>query len=534
MSLPARIQARADRLSARLRPRSAARLREANETMVRILGAIDEYLYTGEFLPDGGYRLLLKGPCRAQFLALPPDEADRAVWAEYVHPDDRERFDAIHESLVSAGSLDFQYRLIDATGATRWVRDRGRIRREGGRHFLDGSVMDVTEMHHIHAELEAARAEADRLARIDPLTELPNRRSLDAIMERSRAAGGYGLLLVDVDRFKRVNDAHGHAVGDQVLVEVGRRLAAAAGGPDSVVRMGGEEFMVALTGLADEHALRVRAETFRDMVGSRHLDVSAGPLTITVSIGAVLATSADVDPDALLASADHALYAAKRLGRDCVRLDTDLSPDEVAGEDSEALRIALALARCVTARERGSDRHAAEVADLGARVARRMRCSPAEVSLTRLGGFAHDIGKLSIPDAVLLKAGPLDHDEWKVMQTHPEAGERVVRDLPELAHLAPVVRHHHERWDGTGYPDRLAGEAIPLAARIVAAVDAYSAMTTDRVYRGAIGAPAALAELRRVSATQLDPLVVEALCDELDPVAWGALRLPAAATPASG
>ena len=521
-------RARAISLLRRHRPGRVNRaLRAENETLVRILGAIDEYIYTGEFVaPDNEYVVIVQGPCRAQFLALPAAEARVATWSDYVHPDDQAFFNIAHETVLEAGSLDVQYRLVDATGVTKWVRDRGRIRREQGRTFLDGSVMDVTALHAARVELEEARARADRLARIDPLTELPNRRSLVAIIDKAQETGRCGVLLVDVDRFKRINDAHGHAIGDQVLVEIGRRLASASGGRDNVVRMGGEEFLVALAGVGDEGELRKRAEMLRRIVGGRPLTVEAGSLDVTVSIGAVLAERDCDDRDAVLAAADHALYAAKRLGRDRVRLASDLSSQEAAGEDSEALAMALVLARAVSAREHAEERHAGEVAELGARVARRLRCDPATVAATRLAGLVHDAGKLTIPDAVLLKPGPLDDDEWEVMRSHAAAGEALVRESPELAHVAGIVRGHHERWDGNGYPDALAGEAIPLPARIIATVDAYSAMTAERVYSGAMPAAAAVEELRRSAGTQLDAAVVEALCEELAPASWDAVRLP--------
>src|SRR3954452_10240129 len=161
----------------------------------------------------------VQGPCRARFLALDPEAARSAVWADYVHPDDREVFAAIHDQAVATGSLDGQYRIIGADGVTRWVRDRGRIRREAGRTFLDGSVLDVTMVHTVQEELlatnaalEAARAEADRLGRIDPLTGVSNRRVLPELLDR-RLAGGdqaLGVLLLDIDHFKRINDGLGH------------------------------------------------------------------------------------------------------------------------------------------------------------------------------------------------------------------------------------------------------------------------------------------------------------------------------------
>jgi diguanylate cyclase (GGDEF)-like protein len=527
---PVRASARLARIAARLRPGAAnRRLREANDTLMRILGAIDEYIYTGEFLNDGGYRLLVQGPCRAELLALPVDEALDAVWADYVHPADRELFEHVHAELVVRGALDFQYRIIDARGNVRWVRDRGRIRRENGRVFLDGSVMDVTTIRAIHAQLEEARARADRLARIDPLTELPNRRSLDEIVDGALAGpGGTGVLLIDVDRFKRINDGHGHAAGDTVLIEVARRLIRATGEAGGVVRMGGEEFLIAIAGLEDEGDLRSHAEALRRAIREAPFEVGPFAIGVTASVGAAwVAPDEDADHNALLAAADHALYTAKQLGRDRVRLASDDPVDDVRAEAPETLALAQAIARCVIAREGGDSYHSAEVGELAGRVARRLRCSAEGIARARLAGLVHDIGKLTIPDSVLLKPGKLDAGEWAVMQGHSAAGESVVQGIPELAALGPIVRHHHERWDGAGYPDGIGREQIPLEARIVSVVDAWSAMTSDRVYRKALPAGEALIELRRVAGTQLDPSVVEALCMELAADSPEPLRLPA-------
>ena len=144
----------------------------------------------------------------------------------------------------------------------------------------------------------------------------------------------------------------------------------------------------------------------------------------------------------------------------------------------------------------------------------------------RLGGWLHDVGKVAVPDAILTKPGRLTDDEWAIMRTHPAVGAELLRHFPELAPACPAVRHHHERYDGTGYPDQLAGEDIPLDARIVAAADAFSAMTADRPYHTPKSIPEAIAELRRCAGTHLDPAVAAALIDELKATANVATATP--------
>jgi putative nucleotidyltransferase with HDIG domain len=173
--------------------------------------------------------------------------------------------------------------------------------------------------------------------------------------------------------------------------------------------------------------------------------------------------------------------------------------------------MAQAMATVAAAAEGMNDVHLLEVSLLAARVARRLGSSPSHVLRCRLAGLLHDVGKVRVPSAILMLPGPLDDHGWELMREHPAHGEALVRAVPDLRPVAAIVRHHHERWDGSGYPDGLAGAAIPLEARIIATVDAWSAMTTHRPYRTAMSETAALAELERVAGRQLDPDVVEAL-----------------------
>jgi HD-GYP domain-containing protein (c-di-GMP phosphodiesterase class II) len=213
-----------------------------------------------------------------------------------------------------------------------------------------------------------------------------------------------------------------------------------------------------------------------------------------------------------MAAADAALYAAKRAGRDAVRLSEELDPHDAAlAVHSEAVALAEAVAATVNAHPAMGSDHSGTVAELAALVAAELELPPAVAFRVRLAAWLHDLGKVAMPDSILAKPGPLDEAEWEIMRGHPSLGERLVRRFPALAAAAPGVRHHHERFDGSGYPDRIAGEAIPVEARIVAAADAFAAMTSDRCYRPGLGREAALAELRAAAGGQLDPAVVRAL-----------------------
>jgi HD-GYP domain-containing protein (c-di-GMP phosphodiesterase class II) len=246
---------------------------------------------------------------------------------------------------------------------------------------------------------------------------------------------------------------------------------------------------------------------------------------LTISIGAALAGGELDGLDALVEAADRCLYVAKRHGRDRVSLIPRLVVTDDPASEPEAVAIARTLALATGLREGTPASHPERVAELATLTAERMALPVGVVLRCRLGGWLHDVGKAAIPDRILNKPAPLDEAEWSVMRTHTVAGEQVVRQLAAVREAAAAVRHHHERWDGSGYPDGLAGVAIPIEARIVAAADAYMAMTSDRVYAPARTPQQAVAELRRSAGSHLDPGVVAALLDAVELVPRPALRV---------
>lgn len=364
---------------------------------------------------------------------------------------------------------------------------------------------------------QRARTEAERLSRLDPLTGLYNRRHIAETIENElaradRHGGAVGVLMFDIDYFKRVNDAHGHAGGDAVLVEVGRRLLAGVRSWDVVARVGGEEFCVVAPEVKGEDDVLELGQRLRDAIRSRAVTLKEGlAIPVTVSLGVALLHGSTGSAENAFDCADRALYAAKRRGRDRVCCYSELDHTDLRAEQPECLHLAEALAAAGDLREGLSVEHSREMAALSAEVAMALGLNEDEVLRARLGGWLHDVGNLSIPDGLLGKPGPLSDAEWELVKAHPVVGDELVRTFPELALAAGAVRHHHERWDGRGYPDGLAAEAIPLEARIVAAVDAYQAMVSDRAYRPACTDSEAADELRACAGTQFDPRVVDAL-----------------------
>ncbi len=340
-----------------------------------------------------------------------------------------------------------------------------------------------------HRESRSNLVTTRTLARTDSLTALGNRLALHRALGLALdAREPHVLLMLDLDGFKNYNDSYGHPAGDALLARLGSRLAAvatAAGG--GAYRVGGDEFCV----LADvpaggsagplvdaaRAALSERGEGFE-------IGASAGH--------AELPGDAD-DAEEALRVADRRLYAEKNSGRISARL-----------QSAGVLRSAM------TEWDPDLTGHTDAVAALAVDVANRLGLADDEIERLAIAAELHDIGKIAIPASILRKPGPLDSSEWEYVKRHTLIGERIAQSAPALAGVAGLIRSSHERWDGEGYPDRLAGSDIPLGAQIVFLCDAYAAMTSERCYQRSMSPAEATAELERNSGTQFSPAVVEA------------------------
>jgi diguanylate cyclase (GGDEF)-like protein len=357
-----------------------------------------------------------------------------------------------------------------------------------------------------------------RLALTDPLTGLGNHRHFHERLQRElvdaeERSAALTLCLVDIDDFKRVNDRFGHPAGDKVLAQVAGRLR--QGG--EAFRLGGEEFAVLLPG----HDYAAGVAVARSIV-QRIATLNLGTIgSVTVSAGVASFPAHATARHELIRHADGALYWAKEDGKNRVH---GARPDVVelaefrrlaAGPDRVArYRAAASLAKAVDARDAYTGSHSGRVGELAGRIAARLGADPEEVELTRLAGSLHDLGKLAIPEELLRKQGPLSVSEREVLERHPQIGYRMLESLG-VDPVAEWVLHHHERWDGAGYPDGIDGERIPLGARILFVADAYDAMTSDRVYRRRRTPEEAIAELERCAGTQFDPEIVAAFAAEV-------------------
>src|SRR3954447_11496283 len=311
---------------------------------------------------------------------------------------------------------------------------------------------------------------ARREALTDKLTDLPNRRAL--VHDLDAAADGrkpHTLVFFDLDGFKDYNDAFGHPAGDALL----RRLAPALARVGRAYRLGGDEFCLLLAGsLSDDHVVVGHAVAAL----SEHGD----GFSIGASHGLVVLPDDAHDATEALRLADERMYARKRRRR--------------GGSRGQARDL---LVTVIAERQPDLDDHSSSVADLAVAVGRRLGLNAEDLDVLLRAAELHDVGKVAVPDSILNKPGPLDAVEWEIMRQHTIVGERILAAADSMRPVAALVHSSHERWDGRGYPDALAGEAIPLGARIVCACDAYDAMRSERPYKAAMSRDEALSELRR-------------------------------------
>jgi diguanylate cyclase (GGDEF)-like protein len=358
--------------------------------------------------------------------------------------------------------------------------------------------------------------------RRDPLTGTLNHGALVSLLasrlEAARTTDAMvGIALVDVDNFTLLNDNHGHRVGDDVLLTVLDVLEAVAPAGAVVGRYGPDEFLV----IASEdafHELEPAIVRLRDGLVDRSLDVdSPDRLPITISAGIAAYPSDGASLTVLLATVAATLGAAKASGGDAIRV-TGAENDEGAG-GSSGFDVLQGLVFAVDTKDRYTKRHSEDVARYAVFLAERLELDDATIGTIRLAGLLHDIGKIGIPDPILRKPGKLTSEEYEIVKQHVVLGDMIVRDLPDIEAVRGGIRHHHERWDGDGYVDRLAAEEIPLIARILAVGDAFSAMTTTRPYRKALDVQEAIRRLEDAAGTQLEERLVVAFVTGLETAA---------------
>jgi diguanylate cyclase (GGDEF)-like protein len=376
--------------------------------------------------------------------------------------------------------------------------------------FLIAALFGPLVAFDLYQRSQLRALEAMRAAVTDPVTGLGNRRRFDERLNDEVPPSKHGspvsVCLLDVDGLKRINDRYGHPIGDLALATVGARLASSG----EAFRLGGDEFALLLPGVEPEQARLLVELVLVDLALEAGIDE---PIKVS---GGIAAYPRDGDtPRGLVDRADEALYHSKRHlpgtvhARSADGLGLRALVADSPTDRATRLQAATSLARAVDSRDPLGGSHSQSVGRLAARIGTRLGYDVEQSELLELAGRLHDLGKVAIPDEILEKPGPLAPDELRVLERHPIVGSNMLTSLG-LGAVAGWVLHHHERWDGTGYPEGLAGEEIPQPARILAAADAF-----DRLMSARFSSAHALGELERAAGTQFDPTVVAALVAEL-------------------
>ncbi len=386
---------------------------------------------------------------------------------------------------------------------------------------LDRLGMLPAVANQLATALENARlfTEAQARADHDAMTGLYHHRALhnrlgEEIVRSKRTTSPFAVLMMDLDRFKLFNETYGHQIGDKIIVHTAQVLRQTLRSSDLLGRYGGDEFLAILPDTEITEARQIAQSLVESIVASLFRpreDAERMPLTLAVGIAA-FPRDGDTLLD-LIASAEAAMNDAKHDGGNCWRVAKS-SEEPIAGRvvDLRSFGVLEALVTAVDHKDRYTKEHSEEVGTFARLLAQEIALPPSRVALLYDAGLLHDVGKVGVPDAVLRKPGRLTDAEYDTMRQHVVLSEALLRCLlpPETdPDLIEAVRHHHERWDGRGYPRSLCGEEVPLIGRVMIVADAVSAMHMDRPYRKGLSPAQIVAELRRGSGTQFDPALVE-------------------------
>jgi len=397
-------------------------------------------------------------------------------------------WDKWNEVISVKGILKEEYEIITATGEIKWVFEQGQgiYTEKGEVEALEGLVIDITERKMKEKEIQY-------LSYYDYLTGLHNRRFYEEEKKRLDTADFLPLSVIigDINGVKIINDAFGHAEGDQLITETAKILRICCRENDVLARTGGDEFSILLPN-TDSAAAYEMIEKIKKECKTGFKNFLNETYYINISLGFSTKKTSDKNIDKVIKAAEDYMYKHKLLV-----------------QNSSHSAIISSIKATMFERSQETEEHAERLALLSKKVGKILNLSQEKLNDLELLSTLHDIGKVGINDTILKNTGKLNEEEWVEMKKHPEMGYRITMASIELRPIAEYILSHHERWDGTGYPRGLKGEEIPLLARIISVVDAYDAMTEDRVYRKAMPKEEAIDELNRNAGSQFDPSIVK-------------------------
>jgi len=359
---------------------------------------------------------------------------------------------------------------------------------------------------------------------IDGVTETFNHRyfqeRLDIEFSKSkRLKSILGIVMLDIDNFKKFNDTFGHKAGDVVLFDTARAIQSAIRAEDIICRYGGDEFVIILPNLKTDEISQITDRIRKNYEAYINQYQDAKNLSISISLGYTTYPDIATIKDELLSQADTALYHAKQQGRNNIKIYKDVFNDikQILNITESQLFTSLkTLLGTISAKDRYTLGHSERVMDYAVNIGIEKGLNEEDLKVLRIAALLHDIGKIEIPQQILNKKEKLTPEEFSLLQMHPVYSAEIISPLANLGKLYSIVLHHHERFDGNGYPDGIIGENIPLESRILSVVDSFDAMLSDRPYRRSLTYQEAISELQKHSGTQFDKDIVDIFLIVLD------------------
>jgi diguanylate cyclase (GGDEF)-like protein/PAS domain S-box-containing protein len=431
----------------------------------------------------------------------------------YVNPERRAEFSRLMQEQGTVS--DFEAQIFRKDSSIIWITENAREVRDTDGHllFYEGTVQDITERKSLEAERERLLEEALEHADHDPLTGLLNHRAFhkrfrEEAARADRDGTPLAVAVLDLDNFKFFNDAYGHAAGDGVLRRVAEALCADCRSYDILSRFGGDEFALLMPGTTSEMAntLLGRLKNSLGTIGYQPIG-SETAIPLTLSVGLAFYPEEGLERQSVLEIADARLLRTKTGGSEDESIENLRA---MLTGSFQGFSMLDALVTAVDNKDRYTRRHSEDVMRHALLIASKLGLSAAVLKTIQIAALLHDVGKIGVPDRILRKPSSLTPDEFEAVQQHPMMGAVIVGAVPGFEETLDAIRHHHERWDGQGYPFGLSERDIPQLARIMAVADAFSAMTMDRPYRKGKRTEEALAILTAGAGSQWDPACVDA------------------------
>jgi len=406
----------------------------------------------------------------------------------YVDPDKRKKFINLLER--NGEVRNFIYQAYDKYKNIKWIEMNARIssKEKLDDFLIEGFALDITERKRHEDKAAYMRFH-------DKLTGLYNRAYIEDMLKRIDTTRNLpiSLLMADLNNLKYINDSFGHSKGDELIRTAAKVIKKACRKEDVIARWGGDEFVVLLPETSQRESEKI-IERINKVSAKNNLGMN-----FSIALGTATKNSKDEDLFEILSTAEDRMYMNK-----------------FANRESGRSIVLSSFLNTLKEKSHETESHVNRMTEMSKQFGERLNLDKKDRDKLVLLSLLHDIGKISIPEDILNKTDKLTDKEWELIKTHPEAGYRIIESIPRFSHIAEDIMHHHERWDGTGYPDHLKGSEIPLLSRILAIVDAYDVMISGRPYKKAMAKKEMIQELKKCSGTQFDPGLVNVFLEILN------------------